>query len=94
MSFLGIGAGAKREAERKARDAQNQANRKAVKAFNNEQKRKTEYAKEGLEIKKRNDTKNRDDQNQRLDEQYEFAVEQRDYEFRQAMSVFDTQMQS
>ena len=93
MSFLGIGAGAKREAERKARQAQDKANKKAVKEFNNIQKRQTEYAKESLEVKKRNDETTRNYQNQQLYDQRDFAVEQRDYEFDQAMRVYDTQMQ-
>ena len=92
MAFLGIGAGAAREAERKARDAQDKSNRKATKLFNSEQKRRTEHAKEGLEIKKRNDTVIRDRQNQMLYDERDFGMEMRDYEFSQAKRVFDQQI--
>jgi len=93
MSFLGIGAGAEREAERKARQAQDRAAEKAVREFNGIQQLRTSHAKEGLEFKKRNDTTIRNHQNQLLYDQRDFAVAQRDYEFEQAMRVFDTQMQ-
>jgi len=93
MSFLGIGAGAEREAERKSRQAQDKANRKAVREFNGIQQLQTAYAKESLEFKKRNDETIRNYQNQQLYDQRDFAVEQRDYEFEQANRVFDTQLQ-
>ena len=94
MSFLGsIFGGSKREAERKSRQAQDKANRKAVREFNGIQQLQTAYAKESLEFKKRNDETIRNYQNQQLYDQRDFAVEQRDYEFEQAMRVYDTQMQ-
>ena len=94
MSFLGnIFSGSKREAERKSRQAQDKANRKAVREFNGIQQLQTAYAKESLEFKKRNDETIRNYQNQQLYDQRDFAVEKRDYEFEQAMRVYDTQMQ-
>ncbi len=94
MSFLGsIFGGSKREAERKSRQAQDKANRKAVREFNGIQQLQTAYAKESLEFKKRNDETIRNYQNQQLYDQRDFAVEQRDYEFEQAMRVYDTQTQ-
>ena len=93
MSFLGIGDGTKREAERKTRQAQDRANQKAVREFNGIQQLQTAYAKESLEFKKRNDETTRNYQNQQLYDRRNFDVEQRDYEFDQAMRVYDTQMQ-
>ncbi len=75
MSFLGsIFGGSKREAERKSRQAQDKANRKAVREFNGIQQLQTAYAKESLEFKKRNDETIRNYQNQQLYDQRDFAI--------------------
>ena len=92
MSFLGIGSGAKREAERKSRQAQDRANEKAVREFNGLQELRTSWEKEGLEIKKRNDTTIRNFQNQQLYDRYDFDNAKRDYEYDQSMRVFESQL--
>ena len=93
MSFLGIGAGHERKVKRKARQAQDRANEKAVNEFNGIQELRTSHAKEGLDIKKRNDTKIRDYQNQQLYDRYDFENAKRDYEYDQSMRVFESQLQ-
>jgi hypothetical protein len=93
MSFLGsIFSGSKREAERKSRQAQDRANEKAVREFNGLQELRTSWEKEGLEIKKRNDTTIRNFQNQQLYDRYDFDNAKRDYEYDQSMRVFESQL--
>lgn len=86
-------SGRNREIERKTRQAQDRENERQVNEFNGIQELQTKYAKESLRIKIENDETIRDRQNKLLWDQRNFAEEQRQYEFDQAMRVFDLQTQ-
>ena len=86
-------SGQRREQERKARQAQDRENERQVNEFNGIQELQTKYAKESLRIKIENDELIRDRQNKLLWDQRNFAEEQRQYEFDQAMRGFDLQTQ-
>jgi len=86
-------SGQRREQERKARQAANNENDRRVREINGIKDLQYNYAKESLRIKIENDELIRNRQNQLLWDQRSFAAEQREYEFDQAMRVFDLQNQ-
>lgn len=92
-----IGGAQRAEEGRKARRAaqkQQKQNKKRWRFENKERKRLHEHQEESLKIKKINDANNRQHTIDTLNQQRDYQMGIRDFEFDQAMRVYDSQMET